>query len=61
MDSESKGEFHLAVSVVDGILTLCSAQEQSVCLAPQTIETPRQRKRSINIEWLLALPFIHQP
>ena len=41
MDSESKGEFHLAVSVVDAILTLCSAQEQSVCLAPQTTETPR--------------------
>ena len=40
MDSVSKGEFHLAVSVADGILTLCSAQEQFVCL-PQTTETPQ--------------------
>ena len=33
VDSLSKGEFHPAVSVVDGVLTLCSAQEQFVCLA----------------------------
>ena len=41
VDSVPKGEFHPAVSVVDGVLTLCSAQEHLCIWLPQTTETPR--------------------